>query len=283
MVLNIAHRGARSLAPENTLPAIKKAWEIGADVVEIDVAVTADSKLILLHDTNLKRTTDILNIFPNRINNPCTTFTLAEISSLDAGSWFLTTDPFGQIAVGALSDYELQSYKGIRIPRLDEVLSFVKEKSWRINLEIKKVPPPMEDFSITNAILQCIEDTQINPNQLIISSFEHKYIRQIRDKQPDIEINALIGPNIIGRQDWGDFTFSIYNADAGYTDEEQIRAAHKHGCMVNLYTVNRPDEMQRFIQAGARGLFTDFPQILAKLKHQIEKRPDLPSPNSRTD
>ena len=66
MVLNIAHRGARSLAPENTLPAIRKAWEIGADVLEIDVAVTLDGRLILLHDNLLQRTTDVRRRFPGQ-------------------------------------------------------------------------------------------------------------------------------------------------------------------------------------------------------------------------
>ena len=50
-----------------------------------------------------------------------------------------------------------------------------------------------------------------------------------------------------------------------HTNEKQIRTAHKHGCQVNVYTVNRPSEMQRFIRAGVRGIFTDFPQILAHL------------------
>ena len=265
MVLNIAHRGARSLAPENTLPAIKKAWQVGADVLEIDVAVTFDGELILLHDDLLQRTTDFRKRFPERARKPCTTFTLAEIRSLDAGSWFVATDPFGQIAAGNISPAEIQSFKGITIPTLEEALLFVREKSWRVNIEIKQVPAPMETFPITDAVLCLIEQLQIPADQVIISSFAHDYIREVRDKRPDIEINALIGFSSTGRQDWGNYEFSIYNADANYTNEEQIREAHKHGCQVNIYTVNRPAEMQRFIQAGVRGIFTDFPQILARL------------------
>ena len=265
MVLNIAHRGARSLAPENTLPAIRKAWEVGADMLEVDVAPTLDGRLIILHDDLLLRTTDVRRRFPHRARTPCTAFTLAEIRSLDAGSWFAAVDPFGQIAAGEVLPAELRSFAGITIPTLEEVLLFVKEKSWRLNIEIKRVPAPMETFPVTAAILQCVEQHCVPADLVIISSFEYAYIREVQDKRPDIEINALIGPSITFRQDWGGYEFSTYNADAHYTDEAQIQAAREHGCRVNLYTVNRPSEMRRFIRAGVSGLFTDFPQTLARL------------------
>lgn len=268
MVLNIAHRGARSLAPENTLPAIKKAWEIGADIVEIDVTVTLDGRLILLHDNLLQRTSDVRNHFPDRARKSCTTFTFAEIRSLDAGSWFVATDPFGQIAAGNISTEEIQSFKGIAIPSLEEVLLFVREKSWRVNIELKKIPPPMTTFPITDAVLHLIEQLQVPADRIIISSFVHEYIRDIRDKRPDIEINALIGKSAAGGRNWGNYEFSIYNADARSTSGKQIRKAHKHGCQVSIYTVNTPSEMRRFIRAGVRGLFTDFPQILAGLREE---------------
>ena len=265
MVLNIAHRGARSLAPENTLPAIRKAWDVGADVLEIDVAPTLEGRLIILHDDLLLRTTDIRRRFPHRARYPCTAFTLAEIRSLDAGSWFAAADPFGQIATGEVSPADLRSFTGLAIPILEEVLLFVKEKSWRVNIEIKPVPSPMETFPITAAVLQCVEQLRVPADLVIISSFVHAHIREVRDKRPDIEINALIGPTITGRQDWGGYEFSTYNADAEYTDEAQIDAAFEHGCRVNLYTVNRSSEMLRFIRAGVSGLFTDFPQTLARV------------------
>ncbi|HFD40915.1 MAG TPA: glycerophosphodiester phosphodiesterase, partial [Anaerolineae bacterium] len=93
VVVNIAHRGARSLAPENTLVAARKALAVGADLWETDVAVTADGELILFHDDSLVRTTDAERRFPDRAPWTFTTFSLAEIRSLDAGSWFVETDP----------------------------------------------------------------------------------------------------------------------------------------------------------------------------------------------
>jgi glycerophosphoryl diester phosphodiesterase len=272
MVLTIAHRGAGSLAPENTLPAIKKAWEIGADVVEIDVTATLDGQLILLHDDVLVRTTDVCERFPERARNPSPTFTLKEIRSLNAGSWFYATDPFGSLAAGDISREELSSSTGIAIPTLEEVLHFVHERSWRINIEIKKIGPPLEDFPITDAVLDLIDRMRIPADCVIISSFDHGYIREIASKRPDIEINALIGDLGDGRQDWGTYEFKTYNADARYTDEEQITKAHEHGCLVNLYTVNDRNDMLRFIRAGVHGLFTDFPQLLIRLQNSTGRQ-----------
>ncbi|MCP4367686.1 MAG: glycerophosphodiester phosphodiesterase, partial [Deltaproteobacteria bacterium] len=96
-MLNIAHRGARSIAPENTLEAAQKAYDLGAHMWETDIQITKDEKLVLFHDNSLARTTDAESRFPDR--HPCmfTSFTLDEIRSLDAGSWFVKADPHQQI------------------------------------------------------------------------------------------------------------------------------------------------------------------------------------------
>ncbi len=78
---NIGHRGARSLAPENTLAAFRKAWDIGADGIEVDVQVSADGQLVIHHDKTPARTTNVLECFPDRANQPITTF-LLELKSL---------------------------------------------------------------------------------------------------------------------------------------------------------------------------------------------------------
>ena len=85
MVAIIAHGGARSLAPENTLAAARKAHALGADLWETDVAITADGQLVLMHDDAMMRTTDVADRFPDRVPAPFSTYTLAEIRTLDAG------------------------------------------------------------------------------------------------------------------------------------------------------------------------------------------------------
>ena len=135
--LNIAHRGARSLAPENTLAAARKGREIGADLWELDVAVTADGELVVLHDDTLDRTSNVAEIFPDRRKNLVYSFSMAELRRLDFGSWFVKTDPFKQIAAGAVSQAEQDKYKGEPIPTLREALVFTRDNHWRVNIEIK--------------------------------------------------------------------------------------------------------------------------------------------------
>ncbi len=89
----IAHRGSTYWTPEETEPALRWARNIGADYLEFDLQMTKDSLLIALHDSDLSRTTNISEIFPDRVNSPAIEFTLKELRSLDAGSWFNEANP----------------------------------------------------------------------------------------------------------------------------------------------------------------------------------------------
>lgn len=119
---NVAHRGASAYAPEHTLAAYKLAIEMGADYVEQDLAVTKDGVLICLHDGSLERTTNVEELFPNRVSTQtiegktrqawlANDFTLAEIKTLDAGSWF---DP---------------KFSGEKVPTFDEAIALVRGKA----------------------------------------------------------------------------------------------------------------------------------------------------------
>ncbi|MGZ5366562.1 glycerophosphodiester phosphodiesterase family protein [Aeromicrobium sp.] len=84
----VAHRGSSGVAPENTLAAIRQAHRQHADVVENDIQRTSDGELVIMHDTNLVRTTDVEKVFPERAPWNVRDFTLVEIKRLDVGSWF---------------------------------------------------------------------------------------------------------------------------------------------------------------------------------------------------
>src|SRR6185369_16533217 len=88
-VLNIAHRGARAFAPENTLEAILKAKAFGCPMVEVDAHLTKDDELIVLHDDDLLRCSNVKAVYPGRASYFVSDFTAAEIRKLDAGSWFV--------------------------------------------------------------------------------------------------------------------------------------------------------------------------------------------------
>lgn len=265
MTTIIAHRGARSLAPENTIAAAKKAFQIGADLWETDVAVTKDECLILFHDDSLERTTNAKKIFPSNNNLIFTEYTLAQIRTLDTGSRYIETDPFGEIKKGNLSKEDLLSFKAEKVPTLEEALLFTKEKPWKVNLELKKLPQRFKDFPIPQKVIAMIRKTDINTDQVIISSFNHEWLQNIHDMEPEIEIQALIGRSFTDPLDWGDFSFETYNARSILIDEGQIKTAQKKGKKINLFTVNKIEEMQKFMALGINGIITDYPQDLRTL------------------
>jgi len=258
---NIAHRGARSLAPENTMAAIEKAWEIGADGIEVDVRVTLDEKLIVVHDESLQRTTNVDRLYPERQNDQVGTFLLSEIRRLDAGSWFIRNDPFKEIAADAVTATDLAGFKSCTIPTLVEILEFVYNHSWYVNIELKEPLPP----SSLDQLVTLIDTTGLPAALFAISSFNHFYLRALQKMRPEWEYNALIGGSEHRPQDWGNYDFKVYNANVRLTDEEQIARARAHGCRINLYTVNDPEQMKRFLAAGVEKIITDYPQVLAAL------------------
>lgn len=270
MITNIAHRGARSLAPENTLAAARKAYQAGADLWETDIAVTKDEALILFHDDFPGRTTNAATIFPGRSKHRFSDYTLAEFRQLDAGSFFAETDPFGTVLSGEVTDSDLQAYSGERVPTLAEALRLTTDLDWSINLELKALPEPMQHFPVVDRVLAEIDQADFDPQRLVISSFNHHWLRQIQALQPDVEVQALIGYSFTDPLDWGGYEFPVYNARSTLITPEAIHTARRQDVRVNLFTVNDPREMLEFIEAGVSGLITDSPQRLARILQDLQ-------------
>ncbi len=265
MTTNIAHRGARSIAPENTIASARKAFESGADLWETDVAVSKDGKLFLFHDDSLARTTDAKEKFSGRDPWVFTDFMWKEIQTLDGGSVFVDTDPFGQIEEGAVSTGDLQSYRGEKIPSLEEALLFTRENDFKVNIELKYLPEPFREFPLPAEVIKLIKDAKIDPLSIVISSFNHYWLKQVETMMPEIEVQALIGYSETAPLNWDKFEFPIYNARSTLIDNEQISTAKKKGKKINLFTINEVEDMKRWIDAGIDGLITDFPQRLVSI------------------
>ncbi|HKJ66047.1 MAG TPA: DUF309 domain-containing protein, partial [Desulfopila sp.] len=260
---NIAHRGARSLAPENTMIAFRKALEVGAHGIESDVRVSADGRLILHHDLTFERTTDVARMFPQRRSQPVHTFDWLEISRLNAGSWFAESDPFATIATAEVSPSEVAAFYGSAIPLLEEALVFVREHDLFFNIEIKPQPAAVAAFDLAAQVIEQVERARLDNDRFSISSFDHQYLRRVKELRADIEVNALIGENLARPQDWGGYEFAVYNANFDLIDILQLEEAWRHGCRVNLYTVNQLAHMQHYLGIGVEKVITDYPQLLS--------------------
>jgi glycerophosphoryl diester phosphodiesterase len=260
MVAIIAHRGARSLAPENTLAAARRAHAIGADLWETDTAITADNQIVLMHDDAMMRTTDVADRFPDRVPAPFSTYMLAEIRSLDAGSWFERDDPFGQVAAGAVTRSELDAYAGERVPTLREAFELTLELDWFLNLELKAQPKPRDTFDVVGAVLALADEVGIGPDHLLFSSARHEWLKALRRERPEFEVQAILGLFPEDPIDFGDPFFDTFNPRITRVSIEQLAEQVARGIRLNPYTVNEPQEMDELIALGVTGLITDFPQ-----------------------
>ncbi len=259
------HRGNRSLAPENTLIAAQKGLAAGADFWEMDVQRSADGRLIVFHDDDLGRTTDVTDRPEFASRKPWLTsqFSLHELQRLNAGSWFIRQDPFGTIAGNEVLPQEIAQFHTQKIPTLDEVLAFTSKNSLPINIEIKDQIHAPGDLSIVSEILDVISAAKVK-ELVLISSFNHEYLQEMRRLSPDIPLAALVeGKHPENLTEYlKKLGVKGYNPDAEITDEAMIRDLTAQGYHVSLFTVNDMEQAISFIDAGCYSVITDFPHTL---------------------
>ena len=153
--LNIAHRGARAFAPENTLPAFVKATALGCSMFELDVHMSKDGELVVHHDDRLTRCTDVAAKFPDRSPYYVSDFTYHELRTLDAGGWF--ADQLSRPSVErqsflqGLTDDEIDEFIGpddrrlyasgaVQLPTLEQALEVAKRAGTMVDIELKTLP-----------------------------------------------------------------------------------------------------------------------------------------------
>lgn len=243
---NVAHRGGGEDRPEMTMAAFEHAIAVGADMLEIDVHMTIDGTLMLIHDDSVDRTTDGTGSIK--------TLTQAEVQALDAG--YTYTSDGG-------STYPYRG-TGITIPTLEEVLAEYPNATFSI--EIKQSDPP-----IVTPLLALL-DAHDAGDRVVVSSFEDGPIAELRDERPEIltgltttEAFALF---YLDDSDWDEYEPPTYFFAAPYTfagiqlDQETIDKSHHFGITVHVWTVNDQAEMEEVVGWGANGLITDDPELL---------------------
>ncbi len=235
MIYAIAHRGAKKFAPENTLPALRKAIEMGMDYVEIDVHSTSDRRLVLSHDWTVDRMTD----GKGRISE----MTLEQIKALDAGAKFSA------------------AFAGTRIPTLDEALSVCKNRV-RIYLDLKGAPVTL--------VVKALERHGMIADTVVYSSIA--VLMEIKRIRPDLAV--MPGPNswlaLPGLAALIVKTLPAEVVDSNLVDwtKDRVDEVHQAGGMVFVDTLGAKDNregMEEAIRMGVDGIDTDHPDILLDL------------------
>lgn len=231
----IAHRGFSGRAPENTLVAIRQAIEIGADMVEIDVTITADDEVILLHDETLDRTTDG--------QGPPMALTLEEIRRLDAGSWFAP------------------EFAGERVPTLAEALDAIEGRIL-LNIEIKS---EAVEYGVVPKVAALINEHGLL-EQVVVSSFSPEALRQMKTVYPAVITATLFNADLHTDRDPLEIVKEVgsraFNISGKRLTVAMLDRLHRHGIPVAVYTVNEPEEMRRIVALGVNAIFTDQPDRL---------------------
>ncbi|WP_405482107.1 glycerophosphodiester phosphodiesterase [Streptomyces sp. NBC_00009] len=247
----VAHRGASGYAPENTLQAIDKADKLGFDWVENDVQRTKDGQLVVIHDTNLARTTNVEQIFPDRAPYNVGDFTAAEIAKLDAGSW-----------KGA-------EFAGARVPTLTQYLDRVDHNHQKLLMEIKA---PELYPGIEKDVLRVLgEEGWLNRdhvrNRLVIQSFSADSVRTVHERRPDITTGFLGTPDVSDLPRYAQFADQI-NPSNGTISDWYVAAVHAfkgpHGKRLQLFTwtVNDAATARRAAGLGVDGIITNVPDVV---------------------
>jgi glycerophosphoryl diester phosphodiesterase len=232
LVLNIAHRGASGAFPENTVCAFRAAIDAGAEMCELDVQLSRDGAIVVIHDETVERTTDG--------KGEVAELTLEELKRLDAGAKF-KGGPF----------------KGAQIPTLDEVFSVTSGKCG-LNIELKA-------GGLEHQVAQIMQARNALADS-IVSSFDWEYLKNIQQLHFNIRVGLLaeekpvdLMMNAVAMR-----AHSI-NPRWDMVTSDLCKAAHERGLKVYTWTVDADARMRALIACGVDGIMTNYPERLRKV------------------
>ncbi|MGM1048317.1 MAG: glycerophosphodiester phosphodiesterase [Bacillota bacterium] len=238
--LIISHRGASGEAPENTMAAFKLGLEQGCDAFELDVHLSKDGQLVVIHDGTIDRTTD----GSGAINE----LTVDELKAFDAGSWFK------------------KEYTGERIPLLEEVFDHTPAHIL-INIEVKG----SYNQQLEPALIELLKKKN-RMDTVVISSFDWKSLRYLKELEPQIKVGLLYNlcldhhdklPEAAGTN-----VYSLH-LNGEKLDSHDIHRIQAANLRVYIWTINNEQQMRFALEAGVDGIITDYPGQLKALMAEI--------------
>lgn len=241
MTLVVAHRGASAQAPENTLEAFRLGVEAGADAIELDVHLTTDGELAVVHDATLDRTTDRTTTVASA--------SMADIRTADAGWAF----------PGPNGDYPFRG-KGLTVPTLGEVLAWLPS-GVGLAVEIKAE-------TAADAVVETLAGSAVRAaGQVTVMSFQEAAIDRVRQLAPDLPTGLLLVPGDIFERglrwvvEHGHAAVFPFDTDLTEDPMANITLARSLNARVGCYVVNEPERMQHLAAAGLWGFVTDVPDV----------------------
>ena len=237
-----AHRGASADYPENTMSAFRGAGELGADWIELDVQQTKDGEIIVIHDTNFKRTTGL--------NRNTWELTWEEVAGLDAGSFF---GP---------------DHAGEGIPRLGQVVEFARENLIKLNIELK---PTGHETDFEKSVVDIVAEYDFL-NQCVITSQVYGVLERVKDYNPEVVtvyVMSLAYGNITDLA-----AADHFSVEAANVTENLVDRVHGQGKQLFAWTVNTQSGIRRMVELNVDNVITDN-VALAKETIYAEKTSDL--------
>jgi glycerophosphoryl diester phosphodiesterase len=239
VTLVVAHRGASSQAPENTLEAFRLGVEAGADAIELDVHLTADGKLAVVHDPTLDRTTDRTAVVA--------AVTMDEIRAADAGWGF----------PGPGGDYPYRG-RGLSVPTLPEVVAWLPAG---VGLAVEIKAP-----SAVDAVVEALNGSAVRAaGRVTVMSFHETAVDRARALDAGLPTGLLLvpGDDVERGLTWvvehGHAAVLPYDTDLGDDPGPTVALATAYGCRVGCYVVNDPERMRQLAAVGLWGFVTDVP------------------------
>lgn len=232
------HRGACAHAPENTLESFQLAFDQGADGIELDAKLSADSEVVVIHDATLERTTDG--------HGRVASHRLADLRTLDAGSFFS------------------EKYHGARIPTLNEVFEAFGKRGM-INVELTNYYGPRDDLA--EKVCELVKKHALQ-SHIIFSSFLAYNLKKAAQFLPEVPrgLLALDGWKGMWARSFG-FMFGEYQAlhpNIQDVNPQQVKRVHRLRRRVHVWTVNAAEDIHRLKEWNVDGIFTDDPQTAVR-------------------
>lgn len=232
-----AHRGYSAKAPENTLPAFQEAIDSLADFVELDVQLTKDGEIIVLHDSNLVRTTGVNKFIWN--------MTFEKVRSLDAGGWFS------------------KEYAGTQIPTLEEAIQLCKGKI-RMNIEIKS---NSHFTDLEEKVVALIQKYGIQ-KQCVVQSTDYSAMVKVKKLDPSIQTGLILMGAYGEFQESADIDF--FSIRSTFVNKNMVESAHKNGKAVYAWTVNKKNEIRRMKVLKVDNIISDRTILAREVLYQEE-------------